>query len=181
LFRASALFQRYEGDAVAAVLESEALGQDDITDLVLVNIKSPDYVSHAYGPLSAEMRETLLELDRQLARAIGILERKAGPEGLLLAITADHGMPGEPAPPRRRITVQEVVAALDTQFARGGASVVHYFGDPANMQIHMNVARLRELGVSLQDVATFLRGKFFQAVYTEDDVRAAMLRLPLGQ
>jgi hypothetical protein len=178
--RASAVFQRFEGDALAAVLESEALGADEVTDLVLVNVKSPDYVSHAYGPQSPEIRATLVELDRQIARALAILERKATGR-LFTMITADHGMPGEPVAPRRRITVTEVVAALDQQFAKGGASVVHYFGDPANAQIHMNVARLREAGVTLTDVATFLAKNFFDRVYTEDEVRAASAALPLGK
>ena len=179
--RASAVFQKFEGEALAAVLDGASLGEDDVTDLVFVNIKSPDYVSHAYGPYSAEIKEALSELDRQLARAIQILERKAGADRLFMLITADHGMPAEPSAPRRRITVTEVVSALDKQFARGGASVVHYFGDPANAQIHMNVARLRELGVSLDDVSAFLRRTLFAAVFTEDDVRRAQARLPLGQ
>ena len=51
-FRHSAVFQRFEGDALAAVLEHEAIGADDVTDLVLVNLKAPDYVGHAYGPAS---------------------------------------------------------------------------------------------------------------------------------
>jgi hypothetical protein len=180
-FRASSVFQRFEGDAVMAVLSSQAIGEDEITDLVFINIKSPDYVSHAYGPSSPETKETLAELDRQLARIIELLEHKAGPSGLLLAITADHGMPGEPVPPRRRIEVTEVVRALDQQFAKGGKSIVHYFGDPANAQIHMNVARLDELGVSLDTVAAFLRERFFTAVFTEQQVRQASLQLPLGK
>jgi hypothetical protein len=179
--RASAVFQRYEGEALAVVLDSAPLGADAVTDLVLVNIKSPDYVSHAYGPASPEIEETLAELDRQLSRAITLLELKAGAQNLVLAITADHGMPPEPSAGRRRILVNEVVAALDAQFARGGASVVQYFNDPANAQIHMNEARLRELGVSLDTVAQFLRERFFDAVFTEEQVRQAQVRLPLGQ
>jgi hypothetical protein len=180
-FRASATFQRFEGEALSAVLQEARLGDDDVTDLVFVNIKSPDYVAHAYGPASREIEETLGELDRQLARALQILESKGGSDRLLIAITADHGMPGEPVAPRRRIGVDEVVEALDTRFAKGGASVVHYFGDPANAQIHMNVDRLTELGVTLENVADFLREELFVAVFTEEEVRAAQSRLPLGR
>lgn len=175
--RASAVFQRFEGEALAAVLDSEPIGQDDVTDLVLVNVKSPDYVSHAYGPASAELRETLAELDRQVARAMAILSAKSH-GALLLAITADHGMPGEPKAGQRRITITEVVTALDDQFAQGGASVVHYFGDPANAQIYINEARLRELGVSLDAVARFLQERFFQAVFTKGEVQKARNLMP---
>ena len=76
-FRHSAVFQRFEGDALAAVLEHEAIGADDVTDLVFVNLKGPDYVGHAYGPASPEIKEALAELDRQLARALAIIARKA--------------------------------------------------------------------------------------------------------
>lgn len=179
--RASAVFQRFEGDALTAVLESQPLGEDDITDLVLVNVKSPDYVSHAYGPASPEIRETLAELDRQMSKALTVLASKAGTDNLVVAITADHGMPGEPSAGKRRIRVGEVVAALDAQFAQGGASIVQYFNDPANAQIYIDEARLRELGVSLASVAQFLRERFFAAVFTEQEVRRAQAQLPLGR
>jgi hypothetical protein len=180
-FRASAVFQRFEGDAIAAVLEAADLGVDAVTDLVLLNLKAPDWVSHAYGPASAEMRATLAELDRQLARALQILERKAGPNRSVIAISSDHGMPDEPSGKARRITIEEVVAALNERFSPSGASVVHYFGDPANAQIHMDAARVRELKLSMKDIAQFLESRFFAAVFTEDEVRAAQARLPLGQ
>jgi hypothetical protein len=180
-FRASALFQRFEGDAIAAVLEAADLGRDEVADLVLLNIKAPDWVSHAYGPSSEEMRATLAELDRQIARVLQILDRKAGPGGSVVVISSDHGMPGEPTGEARRITIEEVVAALNERFSPIGASIVHYFGDPANAQIHLDAARVAELGVSMTDVAQFLESRFFAAVFTEDEVRAAQARLPLGQ
>jgi hypothetical protein len=180
-FRASAVFQRFEGDAIAAVLESADLGRDEVTDLVLLNIKSPDWVSHAYGPASAEMRETLGELDRQVARTLQILERKAGVNRSVVAISSDHGMPDEPSGRSRRIEIKEVVAALDKRFSPTGASIVDYFGDPANAQIHLNAARISALGFSMRDVAQFLESRYFAAVFTEEEVRTAQARLALGR
>ena len=49
-FRASSLFQRFEGEALMAIAANEAFGADEVTDLLLANIKGPDYVGHAYGP-----------------------------------------------------------------------------------------------------------------------------------
>jgi hypothetical protein len=175
-FRASALFQRFEGDALAAVLEAEPIGADDVTDLVLVNLKGPDYVGHAYGPASPEIKEALGEADRQIARALQILERKAGAGRFALAIAADHGMPGEPKPGGRRY-LDDLAKQIDARFAKGGPSVIQYFGDAANNEIHMDTARLRELGVPLRDVAAFLESTAFAAAFTEDEVRAAQRRL----
>jgi hypothetical protein len=180
-FRASAVFQRFEGEAIAAVLEAADLGSDDVTDLVLLNIKAPDWVSHAYGPASREMRETLAELDRQVARALQIIERKAGANRSIVAVSSDHGMPDEPTGKARRITIEEVVAALNEQFSPKGASIVQYFGDSANAQIHLDAGRVTELGFSMKQVARFLESRFFAAVFTEEEVRTAQARLPLGQ
>ena len=157
-FRHSALFQRFEGDALAAVLEAEPIGADDIPDLVLVNLKSPDYVGHAYGPASPEIKETLAELDRQLARALQIIERKAGAGRFVVAIAADHGMPGEPRPGGRRY-VDDIGKRIDARFSPGGGTVVQYFTDAANNEIHLDTARLRSLKVSLRDVAAFLEAR----------------------
>jgi Type I phosphodiesterase / nucleotide pyrophosphatase len=172
-FRPSALFQRFEGDALAAVLEAEPLGADDIPDLVLVNLKGPDYTGHAYGPASPEIKETLAELDRQLARALQIIERKAGAGHFAVAIAADHGMPGEPRPGGRRY-VDDIAKRIDARFSPSGGTVVQYFTDAANNEIHLDTAKLASLHVSLRDVAAFLEAEgLFAAVSTEDEVRAA--------
>lgn len=180
-FRYSGLFARFEGDALAAVLQREPIGADDVTDLVLVNFKSPDYVGHAYGPASREIRETLGEVDRQLARAVEIIEEKAGRGASVVVIAADHGMPGEPPAGRRRITLKEVADALDQQFLPASPSIVQYFNSESNAQIHLDTARLDALGSSVRDVTAFLESRFFAAAFTEDEVRAAQGRLPLGK
>jgi hypothetical protein len=128
------------------------------------------------------MREELAELDRQLARALKIIERKAGRGQFVVAITADHGMPGEPRPGGRHY-MDEIAKRIDARFAAGGGTVVQYFNDAANNQIHLDTAKLRTLNVSLRDVAAFLEAEgLFAAVYTEDEVRQAQGRLaPRGR
>jgi len=175
-FRHSAVFQRFEGDALAAILEREAIGADDVTDLVFVNLKGPDYVGHAYGPASQEIKEELSELDRQLTRALGIIARKSG-GSFVSVFTADHGMPGEPRAGGRHY-MDDISALIDKRFSPSGGTVVQYYNDAANNQIHLDTARLASLGASLKDVAAFLESQgFFAAVYTEDEVRAAQSRL----
>ena len=62
--RRSSLFTAFEGETAVALIEGSAFGEDEITDLFLVNLKSPDYVSHKYGPFSPEMDATLAETGR---------------------------------------------------------------------------------------------------------------------
>jgi predicted AlkP superfamily pyrophosphatase or phosphodiesterase len=175
-FRASALFQAYEAEALRAVVEESTAGADDVPDLIFVNMKGPDYTSHAYGPGSPELSATLAELDRQVAAYLDLIERKAGAGRSLLVITADHGQPAEP-PPGGRVFLDDILEQLKARFDPQGA-FINYYDDAANNQLYLDTARLKTLGVSLKDVASFLEGlDVFEAAFTEDDVRGAQARL----
>jgi hypothetical protein len=171
-FRASALFQRFEAEALIAVVRESTIGADDVTDLVLVNMKGPDYTAHAHGPDSQEQRETLAELDRQIAAYLGAIEQKAGAGKAVTVITADHGTPGEPKS-GRRFYPEDIIPLINKKFDPAGR-IVQYYGDAAGNQLHLDTARIRSLGFSLKDVAAFLEGlDMFAAAFTEDEVRAA--------
>jgi predicted AlkP superfamily pyrophosphatase or phosphodiesterase len=150
-----------------------------MTDLVMVNMKGPDYTAHAYGPDSPEIKETLGELDRQMATTLGILNRKAGGPGrIVVAITADHGMPPEPAAGRRHY-IDDIVTLIHNRFDPAEKKVVQYYGDAGNGQLHIDTARLRALNLTLKDVVALLEAQdFLVAAFTEDEVQAAQSRLP---
>lgn len=175
-FRASSLFQKFEGEALRAVVEASAVGADDVTDLVFVNMKGPDYAAHQHGPASPELRATLAELDRQVAIYLALIDTKAGPGRSLMVVTADHGMPGDPQPSRRHYT-DEITALIHKRFDPEG-KVVQYYDDGANNQLFIDTARLQALGFTLKDVAALLEGlDFLDAAFTEDEVRGAQARL----
>ena len=177
-FRASAVFQRFEAEALLAVIERESIGADDTTDLVMVNMKGPDYTGHAYGPHSAEIKETLAELDRQIAKLLELLDRKAGTGQSVVVITADHGMPPEPKG-GRRVYPEEIVSAIHQRFDPDGKALVKYYDDAANNELYIDTARLQSLGFTLKDVASMLEAlPYYAAAFTEDDVRGAQSRLP---
>jgi hypothetical protein len=177
-FRASAVFQRFEAEALLAVMEREAIGTDEITDLVMVNMKGPDYTGHAYGPDSPEIKATLTELDAQMARVIEMLDRKAGAGRSVIVVTSDHGMP--PAPrDGRRVYPDEIVAAIHQKFDPANKAIVKYYEDAANNQLYIDTARLATLGFSVKDVKNMLAAlPHFAAVFTEDEIQAAQSRLP---
>lgn len=181
-FKASSVYQRFEGEALVQVMKEsvggKTLGDDDVTDLVLVNLKGPDYTAHAYGPDSPELRATLAELDRQIASVLRVLDEQAGPGRSVVAITADHGMPAEPLAGRRHYA-SDIEAALEEQFDPAGKAVIQYYGDAASGQMYVDTERLRSLGHSLRDIANYLDTlDFVAAAFTEDQVRAAQSRLP---
>jgi hypothetical protein len=72
----------FETDALKRLIEREPFGADDVSDLVMVNLKTPDYVGHRFGPDSPELAATLAALDRD------IRERTSPPSRRRSAATA---------------------------------------------------------------------------------------------
>ena len=175
-FRASSLFQRFEAEALMAVVNASTVGADDITDLIFVNMKGPDYAAHMHGPDSPELRETLAELDRQMTLYLALIEKKAGPGRSLTVVTADHGTPGEPLPGRRHY-IDEIIPLINQRFDPEG-KIIQYYGDAANNQLFIDTARLQSHGFTLKEMATMLEGlDFLAAAFIEDEVRAAQAAL----
>jgi len=177
--RYSAVFSKFETDALRLMIEREPLGSDDIADLVLVNLKTPDYVGHRYGPDSPETREALAALDRDLAGVLAALDAKVGHDRYVVAITADHGMPTEPDGRRGqgRHYTDDVVKRIHEKFDPGQGKLVKHY-EPENAQIAIDRVRLQELGVSLDALARYLEAQpFVFAAYTEQEVGRAAAAL----
>lgn len=171
--RYSALFPKFEADAMIAMIEHEPLGADSVADLILMNYKCADFVGHKYGPESEEMRVTLAEMDRQLARILAALEAKVG-KNYLLAVTADHGMPSLPPSPDHRHYTTSVADLLNEKFDTEGKQLVTSF-EPENCQISIDEDRLSKLGLTLRELARFLEAQpYMYAVFTNDEVRRAV-------
>jgi Type I phosphodiesterase / nucleotide pyrophosphatase len=170
--RYSALFPAFEADAMTAMIEREHVGEDNIADLILLNYKGADFVGHKYGPDSNELRVTLGEMDRHLARMLSALEAKVG-NNYLLAVTADHGMPSEPQSPDRRHYAPAIIDLLHEKFDPEAKQLITSF-EPENAQIFVDEERLSYLSLTLRDLAHFLESQpFLFAVFTNDEVRRA--------
>ena len=173
----TALFPRFQADALIEMIEKESVGKDAVADLLLVNFKTPDYVTHQYGPESAEAGEAIRALDSELARVLAALDAAAGAGNTVVAATADHGMPPEPkAPDQERRYVEDILAAVNQRFDPEGRLVLD-FNDAANCQMYIDPDRLDELKLTLDDLAAFLEEMtFIRFAFTEDQVRAASVR-----
>jgi predicted AlkP superfamily pyrophosphatase or phosphodiesterase len=170
--RSSGLFSRFETESLKLLIEHEPLGADDVPDLLSVNLKTPDYVGHRYGPDSPEMHEALTALDRDLAGVVAALDAKVGPGGYVFAITADHGMPAEPDPRKgqQRVYSDDIVKAIHEKFDPEKSALVRQY-EPENMQLAIDRGRLRELGLDLDRVRRFLEAQpYIFSAYTEDEL-----------
>jgi hypothetical protein len=155
---------------MAAMIEREPVGEDNVPDLILLNYKGADFVGHKHGPDSNELRLTLEEMDRQLTRMLKVLRAKVG-DNYLLAVTADHGMPPKPSSPDRRHFAPAIVDLLHQKFDPVAKQLITSF-EPENSQIFVDEDRLSDLGLTLRDLADFLESQpFLFAVFTSDEVR----------
>ena len=171
----SGLFPAFEADAMSEMIEREPVGVDSVPDLILLNYKGADFVGHKYGPESAELRSTLGEMDRQLARVLTAIEAKVG-DNYLLAVTADHGMPSEPPSPDRRHFAPAIVDLVHDRFDPQAKRLIVSF-EPENSQIFVDEDRLAELGLTLRDLAAFLESQpFILAAFTNNEAFRAESR-----
>ena len=83
---------RYELDFARALIASEKLGQNGVTDELVISLSPNDIQGHANGPDSAAQTEMTLALDRDLDSFFTWLDKNIGLQNVWLALTADHGV-----------------------------------------------------------------------------------------
>ncbi len=84
-------FERYQADDIVKVIETEPLGQDELTDLFYVQFKAPDEAGHIWNMVEPEIGDILSEVDTQIARLKKVLDARVGSDNYVMVITADHG------------------------------------------------------------------------------------------
>lgn len=74
-----------------AAVENEQLGQHSDPDLLCISVSSTDAIGHTYSTRGPENKSVYMELDRQMAAFLKMLDEKVGAGNYLLFFTADHG------------------------------------------------------------------------------------------
>jgi predicted AlkP superfamily pyrophosphatase or phosphodiesterase len=77
-------------------IEGEELGKDNITDFLLIDFSSTDYVGHQFGAHSKEVQDTYIRLDMEIERLLNYLDANIGKNKYTLFLTADHGATDAP-------------------------------------------------------------------------------------
>jgi len=88
---------RYELDFARALISGEKLGQNGVTDLLVVSLSPNDIQGHQFGPDSDSEEQMILSLDRDLDGFFSSLDQSIGLKNVWLALTADHGIAPIPA------------------------------------------------------------------------------------
>src|SRR5438034_657504 len=98
------------------------LGSRGAVDLLSVSLSTTDYVGHAYGPDSREIHDQVVRLDRSLGLFLQQLFVRYGSGGVLIVLTADHGVTPFPERSRaeghrdaQRVNVDSMIAAVNAR------------------------------------------------------------------
>jgi len=83
-------------DFARAAIAGEALGQDDVPDILSISLSAHDYINHRFSAESRFSHDHLLQLDRMLQDFFHHLDAAVGADHYLAVLTADHGF--MPAP-----------------------------------------------------------------------------------
>jgi len=83
---------RYELDFAKALITTEKLGQNGVTDLVTISLSANDIQGHQFGPDSDSQEQMILSLDRDLDAFFAWLDQTMGLKNVWIALTADHGI-----------------------------------------------------------------------------------------
>lgn len=79
-----------------ALMEQNAIGQGDATDVLNISLSGLDYVGHAWGTRSLEYEDMFLQIDALLEDFFGFVDERVGLDNTLVIIAADHGADDTP-------------------------------------------------------------------------------------
>ncbi len=82
--------------AALAGVRALDLGGGESTDLLAISLSTTDAIGHKYGPDSRELHDQVLRVDRMLGSFLDSLFTLRGPERVVIALTADHGVASAP-------------------------------------------------------------------------------------
>lgn len=145
----------YQERMVEEVIVREGFGADDVPDLLFINFKAIDHVSHIWSVNSPEMRDTLRFQDAALGAFVRFLDRKVGRGNYVLVLTADHGAQFDPEVSGAfQVTPRELQADLERAFPSAtGRSV---FAAVRTSQVYLHERAMRASGYTVEEIARWL-------------------------
>jgi predicted AlkP superfamily pyrophosphatase or phosphodiesterase len=167
------------GEFAELALKEEKLGHHAGPDLLCVGFSQIDKIGHAYGPDSHEIMDSVIRLDRVLARLLDAVDREVGLANCVIVLTADHG--SSPLPehvqalhagmPAGRLdtaaTDQAVNAALEQAF--GSAAANDYWALRDNFGYHLRPSVLAAKHIAVADAAAVVK----QALLARPEIATA--------
>ena len=145
----------YQTRMVEEVIVREGFGQDDVPDLLFINSKAIDHVSHIWSVNSPEMQDTLRLQDQDLGEMVDFLNREVGEGNYVIVLTADHGAQFDPRVSGAfQVTPGQLETDLEAAFPSSTPESV--FLAVRTSQIYLNEDAMRASGYAETEIAQFV-------------------------
>jgi arylsulfatase A-like enzyme len=78
-------------DLAIATIVNENMGKNRFTDMLAVSFTATEYIGNAFGPLSIEVQDAFLKLDKDLEHFLQFIDEYIGKQNVLIFLTSNHG------------------------------------------------------------------------------------------
>jgi type I phosphodiesterase/nucleotide pyrophosphatase len=162
----------YQTKLIETVIQREGFGKDDIPDLLFLNYKAIDTIGHLFSADSLEMSDALKYQDEALQQFVDFLNRVVGKGKWVMVLTADHGTQRDPAVSGAfMIDINKLTSLLQKQFDDDNDKVA-LFEKIRPTEIWVNPAELKDNGVTLTQISTFIMSLTQEQTYKNANVPA---------
>ena len=140
----------------AAAVRNERLGKGKETDMLTVSISPTDIIGHKFSTRGKENHAVYMQLDKDLAEFLNILDKEVGRDNYLLFLTADHGAAHnynymrEHRIPAGAWNYKETVKSLNDHLQQK-FGIAPVMGED-NYQLFLNDSTINAAGLKKQDV-----------------------------
>ncbi|MGZ8584609.1 MAG: alkaline phosphatase family protein [Actinomycetota bacterium] len=146
----------YQTRVLMELIEREGFGADDVPDLLFVNFKMIDYISHVWTVNSPEMKDAVRSQDEQLEVLVDFLDETVGEGEWVFVLTADHGsIPDPQLTGAFQISATPIVNGINTEFdTDGDDSRIVELVQPT--QVFVNEGELAQNGHTLEELSEWV-------------------------
>ncbi len=146
----------YQTRVIKKMIEREGFGADDTPDMLFINYKMIDYISHVWTVNSPEMQDAVVAQDAALHDFVDFLNKRVGQGQWAMVLTADHGsIPDPKVTGAFQISTTAMQDGINAEFDTDGDSTkIVQLIQPT--QIFVDQPELRQNGHTLEDVAEYV-------------------------
>ena len=114
----------YQEQVIEQVIKREGFGKDSTPDLLFINHKEIDYISHVWTMNSPEMSDAVKAEDSTLHTFVNYLNQQVGKDQWAMLLTADHGAIPKPSVSGAwQISSLPIAAGINAKFGRPGTAI----------------------------------------------------------
>jgi hypothetical protein len=173
------------GEFVQRAIVEEKLGHHPATDVLCVSFSQIDAIGHNYGPDSHEVMDSVVRMDRVLARLFECIDREVGLSKCVIVLTADHGVAPLPeqisalresaTKGRIRTADMDMIARNALEAAFGPLPPKEYWFTRDDAGYHLRPSLLAAKNITAKEAAQVLRDAiaalpYIERAYTRDEL-----------